>query len=496
MGRFLRLAQKLAPRRLVRCVLARLGALAAALSILSIAALAYVFGAYTMATDLPPAQSLRRAFAGGHAWSERQQALNQPPPWAHNKPRLQTTISIDKPDRTFDGFTLYTTNEASAAFLLDMRGNVVHRWELAFDPAWRAKTSDLQPFPASKVHWFRCHLYPNGDLLAICHAEGDTPYGYGLVKMDRDSRILWVYAGNAHHDVDVGEDGTIYAITQQLTEKLPDGMEDFPSPCITDTLVILSSDGKELDKIPILEAFRDSPYMLNLSFFETDRWRRPPMTGPVPIQPPGMPPVPHLAPSGPPPVGMPPIAPPAGAIPGAGKGDILHANSVRVLNPALATKSAVFKPGQVLVSLHACSALAVVDRKTRSVAWSSRGVWRGQHDAELLENGNLLLYDNHGSSKGTRILEYDPRTQAIPWCYDGDDGDRFRAPARGMKQRLPNGNTLIVDPDAGRLFEVTPDKHRVWECLLPIHPGASITGASRHAADKLTFLKGDVHARP
>jgi hypothetical protein len=61
-----------------------------------------------------------------------------------------------------------------------------------------------------------------------------------------------------------------------------------------------------------------------------------------------------------------------------------------------------------------------------------------------------------------------------------------------MKQRLPNGNTLIVDPEMGRLFEVTSGKELVWEVYGP----RPITGARRYAADELTFLKGEARVRP
>jgi hypothetical protein len=121
-----------------------------------------------------------------------------------------------------------------------------------------------------------------------------------------------------------------------------------------------------------------------------------------------------------------------------------------------------------------------------------------------LDNGHLLLYDNHGWSKGCRVIEYDPVTQAIPWVYSDADASPFFASFRGMKQRLPNGNTLIVDPDNRRLFEVTRSKELVWEIFCPV-PAASpnqqartraITSGRRYRAEELTFLKGVARVRP
>ncbi len=74
-----------------------------------------------------------------------------------------------------------------------------------------------------------------------------------------------------------------------------------------------------------------------------------------------------------------------------------------------------------------------------------------------------------------------------------------------MKQRLPNGNTLIIDPDDGRIFEVTEGKKRVWECLCPVkvkvwpeNPSAraTLTSAHRYSTSELSFLKGKANARP
>jgi hypothetical protein len=183
---------------------------------------------------------------------------------------------------------------------------------------------------------------------------------------------------------------------------------------------------------------------------------------------------------------------------------LLHANSARVLPRALAAKFPLFQPGQVLISLRNLDLLAVVDCKSHAVVWACGGIWRHQHDAEFLDNGHLLLYDNLGAvNQRTRIVEYDPLTQAIPWCYAGGNSTLFRASERGMKQALPNGNILIVDPENYRLLEVTRDKELVWETFCPpspvrpreSHQTCAITGARRYRADELTFLKKEVRPR-
>src|SRR3546814_7782682 len=95
-----------------------------------------------------------------------------------------------------------------------------------------------------------------------------------------------------------------------------------------------------------------------------------------------------------------------------------------------------------------------------------RGGWIGQHDPDVLANGNILLYDNLGGfeqSGRTRILEIDPDNGGVVWRYAGSLEQPFESEARGSQERLPNGNTLITETAGGRIFEVTRDGRIVWE---------------------------------
>ena len=150
-------------------------------------------------------------------------------------------------------------------------------------------------------------------------------------------------------------------------------------------------------------------------------------------------------------------------------------------------------------------ALAVLDVQKRSFVWLMQGCWRRQHAADFLENGHLLLYDNAGDEVQSRVLEYDPVSHTLPWWYANDNSILFLADGMGDTQRLPNGNTLIVHPTMGRIFEVTASKKSVWQsfCFGPIVDSKPnmrliphITTARRYSADQITFLKGIAQARP
>jgi hypothetical protein len=69
------------------------------------------------------------------------------------------------------------------------------------------------------------------------------------------------------------------------------------------------------------------------------------------------------------------------------------------------------------------------------------------------------------------VLELDPFSQQIHWIFEGTEDEPFFTRTCGSVQRLPNGNTLITESDAGRAFEVTRDKRIAWEFVSPHRAG-------------------------
>jgi Arylsulfotransferase (ASST) len=426
------------------------------LALLGAANLIFFAGALVMYCDIPPAAFLKKAFWGTKVWWEQLTTAPEQPP--NTDVSTGSKLVVYNPEKVSPGYTLYTTEGLQRALLIDMNGTVVHQWTA----------------PRKGEHWFRAYLFPTGELLAVPHANPNPgAYGGALVKLDRDSKLIWKYAGFAHHDLDVDEEGTIYVLTQQLESKLPAGFEEELSggqPYRLDYLTLLAPDGRETAKISLLEAFRDSPYAFLLG-------RESSPDGRTALE----------------------------------DGDVLHANAVKVLKRNLAASFPQFKVGQVLVSLRNMDVIAVIDPKMRVVVWATRGPWAKQHDPEFLPDGRLLIYDNAGSSRklfGTpelkpdlllppgetgrsRIVEFDPRTLGVTWSYDGDGKSPFFNSIRGMKQHLPNGNVLISNPAGVCMLEVTREKETVWEfhpadCGPMMNP---LTGVRRYSADELPFLK-------
>jgi hypothetical protein len=115
----------------------------------------------------------------------------------------------------------------------------------------------------------------------------------------------------------------------------------------------------------------------------------------------------------------------------------------------------------------------MIERSTGNIVWRlGSPPLAQQHDPRPLTNGNLLIFDNGTHRRdhpGTfsRVIEIDPRTNAIVWEYADPALFEFFSPYLGSAQRLSNGNTLICEGSHGRIFEVTPECEVVWEYVSP-----------------------------
>jgi hypothetical protein len=153
-------------------------------------------------------------------------------------------------------------------------------------------------------------------------------------------------------------------------------------------------------------------------------------------------------------------------------GDIFHSNTVEVLDGRLEHRSPAFRAGNVLVSILHLDLVGVVDMEARRMVWALTGLWRQQHQPTMLDNGNMLVFDNLGNAGKTRILELDPHTQRIHWIYTGTPENTLHTADCGSSAVLPNGNVLITESNTGRALEVTRDKQVVWEFFNPHRAGA------------------------
>jgi outer membrane protein assembly factor BamB len=125
----------------------------------------------------------------------------------------------------------------------------------------------------------------------------------------------------------------------------------------------------------------------------------------------------------------------------------------------------------VLVSFRRLNAIFLIDRADGHVRWHHQDMgWGGQHDCQVLANGNIMLFANGYNTTDlsySRIVEFDPASGETVWEYKGNPLLTFYSPHISGCQRLASGNTLICEGGFGRIFEVTPDGDIVWEYVSP-----------------------------
>ncbi len=319
-------------------------------------------------------------------------------------------VVIHDPARASAGVNLYVSGDAPEARLVDLEGREQHRWRYPFERAFPQKEPTIEtPF------FRRAQLDRAGNLYAIYQ-------GGGLIVLDHTSRLLRKIDLATFNDFSLAADGTLHLLIKEakrLNEIRAEG------PVLEDSVVVLDPRGREVQRISLLTALLDSPFA---ALFE-----------------------PHS--------------------PQPKKADILHANTIEVLDGTGAARVPWLAAGNLLVSLREIDTIGVVDPRTRRFVWAQRGPWDGQHQPTVLPSGKILLFDNRPRERFSRVLEFDPRVGEITWLYPSNPKITFTSPEAGSAQRLPNGNTLVTESERGRAFEITEAGEIVWEFHNPHRAG-------------------------
>jgi len=339
------------------------------------------------------------------------------------------------------GLTLLATGPEVA--LLGADGKPAYRWRVPLDQVFTLPAL-LDP---ADVETSGLQLLPDGSVLALVQYERDFPVFHwedtamntALVKLDRDSKLVWSYLGNPHHDVKLGPDGTIYALVAREGQVPPRPDLDLPAHFRDEGVAVLDAAGHEQRVIWLAEAIAKSPYA-NLFAALDPGWEG------------------CLADR-------------------AYCWNLFHANSIQLIPASAAAKTSFAKEGDLLVNLRELDAVVVIDPKTGTLRWAMRGSWRHAHDAELTERGTVALFDNRGNygpgGGASRILEVDPANGAVLWSYTGAADHPFSSSVHGTKAFLANGNVLVTETMGGRVFEATHDGRLVWEYVAAPVPGST-----------------------
>jgi len=260
------------------------------------------------------------------------------------------------------------------------------------------------------VEWEHAEMLENGDLMVILLRRG-------VFRLDWNGNLVWSAAVAAHHDVCVAPDGDVLTLViEEVT--VP---EISAEPIESDAIVTLDAAGRVTDTWHLHE-HRD----------ELARWCPPEALTSVSKDVPD--------------------------------NDWSHSNTLELIteNP-IHERLAAFRPGNLLFCVRNLDFVGIIDGETGEIVWGwGPGVLDHPHQPTLLENGNILVFDNGFFRGFSRIVEYDPLAERIVWEYRPEIASEFFSRGRGSCQELPNGNVLITESGNGRVFEVTREGRIVW----------------------------------
>ncbi len=357
---------------------------------------------------------------------------------------------IIKKDKISLGYTLLsplTTHQNFAGskkvYLLDLLGNPVHVWNTKYLP-------------------FISYIKQNGNLVVALRDPNAPPAPSGgktgiIQELDWQGKVVWEYKDqNIHHDFDILENGNIIAVAW---ERVPKELAAQIKGGVLET----EFDGDVwADKV--IEIDRNGQIVWTWHAYE------------------------HLDP------GKDILGPLVS------RADWTHINSIRFV-----LKDPIKGEPGFLISMRSISLVIFISQKTGEIIWQSPpSMFSHQHDATLLENGNILVFDNGLYQKpnpkvqiGSRVVEIDPKTKKIVWEFKNgsvvSENAKFSPAILSGAQRLKNGNTLITDGVNGHIFEITPDKKIVWDFINPfttfgtgVFPNSSIFKSRRYQKEEIT----------
>jgi len=338
------------------------------------------------------------------------------------KRRNQHCVTLYKPSKAYNGYSLVWAEMGKDAWLIDMEGYVVHRWRMP---------------GGAGLHGV---LLPNGNFLASVQVTTHKELGLTrefsglgglLLEVDWDGNLVWkCEAPYQEHDFFRLDNGNTLYISWDPEGQVPHDIA---------ANIKGGLPGTEIKGVMWGDVIRE----VNPAGQEVWKWFA----------------YEHLDP----------------------EIDALRPLESRGLYPCL---NSVFgmPNGDILTSSRHTDSIYIIDKASGNVKWRwGRGKIALQHDATMLDDGNILIFDNGAHREGfapsySRAVEVNPSTGKVEWEYKSDPPTDFYSAIMGGCQRLPNGNTLICEALMGRVFEVTYEGEMVWEYILPFYYFAESPG--------------------
>ena len=419
--------------------------------VFSSALIVFNLGYFAREFKLFPYQLYTEAVKG---WSQLQQQSEQLP-WFYTYSQKAQSEGIKNIVQTQPGLSLVTEIAAEktiSAKIIDLEGNTVHKWDIDWFEIW----SNPEHLPAKIVPQSQPGTNIHG---AVVMENGDLVFNFeskGLVRIDRNSEIVWRLPYLTHHSVHQHDDGNLWVSgTKYQTEKVA-RLPNLIPPFYEETILEISPAGKILREWYVADLLRQNGYagMLYMGSLNNENTR---------IQ---------------------------GDDRLLGKTDILHLNDVEPFSSKM--QPGFFAPGDVMVSLRNINTVFVFNVESEEIKFISTGQFVRQHDPDFIDGDRISVFDNNNASEPERkskITIVSAKDNSHQEYFVGSKEKQFYTRVMGKHQWQPNGNLLITESMSGRGFEIDADGNLVWEYINSVDRGiVGVVGEVQRLPQEYTEL--------
>jgi hypothetical protein len=257
---------------------------------------------------------------------------------------LKNGVVLHDATRAFQGVNLYSSENEPGAFLLDMNGNLI------------LELRDGRPEPRT----WKLVKAVVPDRFAALAQDGS------ILEVDKRSAVVWEKNQDFHHDFFIDSQDRLHVIDRRIRE-VPELSRR--KPVRDDHLVVFSPGGETEREISSADLIVEREELLEVA----NAQRRPPLDREV---------------------------------------DVFHTNTISRIPRDIdgpGSGELLFAEDDLLVCWRNLDTIAVIDPTGPSIRWHwGAGEVEWPHHPTLLDNGNILLFDN-GTERGwSRVSEVDP----------------------------------------------------------------------------------------
>ena len=323
---------------------------------------------------------------------------------------------------------------------------IMHQWRPDYDEIIKRYGKQNGFWPGRDKNDLQvCHplLSPDGSIVF-------NNYQSPLIKINKDSKLLWGTKGIFHHSIEQDADGNVWApAIIKPAAFLPGLLNDLEDDAIAE----ISPGGKLIFIKSVGQILFENGYRTLL-------------------------------------LGMGPY-----------ENDLLHLNEIQ---PAL-TSGKYWMKGDLLISLRNRSTVFLYRCSTNKILWLKTGPWLNQHDAEFIDSLRIGVFGNNtvrvfGEDRlidgynEEYIFNFKTNTTATPYTEFLKKA-KVSTTSQGRANVLPNGDLFIEETNNNRLLRGNT-KDIIWQYVDRVdkHSVAVLSWSrfiTREEFEKLTFLKNN-----